>query len=180
MWALEREITTGYSGDIFGPHEPLLRWHLAVFLWRYQGNPEPVSASNFADVQDRWYSQAVNWMSEAGIASGTDAGRFDPDVPVTRAQAVTFLWRMKGQPAANWEAPLPFDDVGIDAYYHDAAHWAAQVGLTQGVGEREFGGELNVDRAQAVTFLHRYDMLSNDPDSSGAQDSADSDSEVSA
>ena len=178
VWALEREITTGYSGDIFGPHESLLRWHLAVFLWRYQGNPEPVSASHFADVQDRWYSQAVNWMSEAGIASGTDAGRFDPDVPVTRAQAVTFLWRMKGQPAANWEAPLPFDDVGIDAYYHDAAHWAAQVGLTQGVGEREFGGELNVDRAQAVTFLHRYDMLSNDPDSSGAQDSADSDSEV--
>lgn len=177
-WALEREITTGYSSDIFGPHEPLLRWHMAVFLWRYQGNPETTSEAAVVDAKDRWYAKAVNWIVEAGIASDADAGRFSPDVPVTRAEAVTFLWRMKGQPAANWEMPLPFDDVGIDANYHDAVHWAAQIGLTRGVGERTFGGELNLDRAQAVTFLHRYDMLGNDPNSAPDQDSADGDSEV--
>ena len=177
-WALERGITTGYNSDIFGPHEPLLGWHLAVFLWRYAGKPEPTSSSHIPDWEDSWQSPALNWMTEAGIASGGGDGPFAPNDPVTRAQTVDFLWRMAGKPAANWEWVLPFDDVGTGAFHYDAVHWAVQVGITNGVGERTFAGEHKVDRAQAVTFLHRYDMLSNAPDSVNPRGSADSDSEL--
>ena len=184
-WAVERGIATGYSSDIFGPHEPLLRWHMAAFLWRYQGNPAPVTSSHFSDIREHWYAPAVDWMAEAEITSGTDDDLFDPDGFVTRGQAITFLWRMRGRPAPYAEVPLPFDDVAFDAYYREAAHWASQVGLTNGIGEREFGGELTVDRAQVVAFLHRYDMLAKAPDESDAggsdnedgSDAAGSDSE---
>ena len=162
-WAFERGITTGYSSDIFGPYEPVLRWHMAAFLWRYQGEPEPPGSSHFSDVEGLWYADAVNWLAEAEITSGTEGGLFDPDAEVTRGQAVTFLWRMSGRPEPKAGPPpfreslYPFDDVDENAYYREAAHWAAQVGITNGVGERTFGGERPIDRAQAVTFLHRYD-----------------------
>jgi len=162
-WAFEQGIATGYSSDIFGPHEPMLRWHMAVFLWRYHGEPEPLVSSHFSDVEGTWYADAVNWMADAGITSGTDGGLFDPEAPATRGQAIIFLWRLSGRPEPtdgpppNREYPYPFDDVNENAYYREAAHWAVQVGITNGVGERTFGGESVVDRAQAITFLHRYD-----------------------
>ena len=179
-WAFEQGITTGYSSDIFGTHEPVLRWHFAVFLWRYQGQLEPLTWPRFSDVEGLWYADAVNWMAEAEITSGTEAGRFDPDAQVTRGQAVTFLWRMAGRPAPRRgtptpfrEAPYPFVDVDVNAYYRDAAHWAAQVGITNGVGERTFGGERVIDRAQAVTFLHRYKMRNKPQDVEDVEDTGD-------
>ena len=158
----------------------MLRWPFAVFLWRYQGQLEPLTSPRFAEVEGLWYTDAVNWMAEAEITSGTEDGRFDPDAQVTRGQAITFLWRMAGRPAPHRgaptpfrEAPYPFDDVDVNGYYRDAAHWAAQVGITNGVGERTFGGERVIDRAQAVTFLHRYKMLNKPQDVEDAEDTGD-------
>ena len=158
----------------------MLRWHFAVFLWRYQGQLEPLTSPRFSDVEGLWYADAVNWMAEAEITSGTEDGQFDPDAQVTRGQAITFLWRMAGRPAPHRgaptpfrEAPYPFDDVDVNGYYRDAAHWAAQVGITNGVGERTFGGERVIDRAQAVTFLHRYKMLNQPQDVEDVEDTGD-------
>lgn len=211
-WAFRREITTGYNDDIFGPHEPVLRWHMAVFLWRYLQQPEPAQSSHFSDVGEQWYADAVNSMAEAGIIFGTDqepfgsrnlnpgaqrslgddstARKYDPDAALTRGQVVAALWQMAGRPLPSPELsvplpeavylsdlPHPFDDVEEGSYYRQAAHWAAQTGLTDGVGERTFGGELLIDRAQAVTLLHRYQLLSelqDSEDSQGTQDAHDS------
>ena len=123
------------------------------------GEPEPLTSSRFSDLEGLWYADAVNWLAEAGIASGSEAGRFDPDSPLTRGQAITFLWRMDGRHVPFPEAMYPFDDVAVSSYYREAANWASQVGITNGVGERTFGGERVIDRAQAVTFLHRYYLL---------------------
>ncbi|MYH87536.1 MAG: S-layer homology domain-containing protein, partial [Acidimicrobiaceae bacterium] len=120
-WAYKQGITTGYSSDIFGPQEPVLRWHAAAFLWRYQGEPEPLVSAHFKDIPGYWYAPAVNWMVEAGITTGTEDRLFEPDAPVTRGQAVTFLWGMRGRPTPELSAPppfggadyFPFDDVDV-------------------------------------------------------------------
>ena len=55
-----------------------------------------VSGSGFEDVaEDAWYAQSVIWAAREGITVGTNAAgtAFSPDVPVSRAQAVTFLYR---------------------------------------------------------------------------------------
>ncbi len=173
-WAVEQGITTGYSSDIFGPHEPVLRWHMAAFLWRYQGEPEPLGSSHFSDMEGLWYADAVDWMADAGITSGTEDGFFHPEAPVTRGQAITLLWRMDGRHVPFPEAEYPFDDVDINSYYRGAANWAAQVGITDGVGERTFGGERVIDRAQAVTFLHRYHLLNESQDAKDSPAAEDS------
>ena len=49
----------------------------------------------------------------------------------------------------------PFADVAIDAYYYEAVKWAAENGITGGVGNDRFAPEQSCTRAQIVTFLWR-------------------------
>jgi len=44
--------------------------------------------------KNAYYAPAVKWAVEKGITNGTDATHFDPDATCTRAQGVTFLYRL--------------------------------------------------------------------------------------
>ena len=68
--------------------------------------PSPV----FRDVTDgAWYEDAVRYVCEAGLMTGTGPALFSPHADLTRAQLVTILWRKAGEPVAD--AALPFSDV---------------------------------------------------------------------
>ena len=54
------------------------------------------------------------------------------------------------------EAPVQiFVDVPVDAYYYEAVKWAAEKGITGGIGNGLFGPNQPCTRAQIVTFLWR-------------------------
>ena len=108
----------------------------------------------FIDVfEGDYYYDAVLWAVEQGVTNGTSATTFSPNVTVTRAQMVTFLWRAHGAPAAA--GSNPFADVSRDAYYYDAVLWAAANGVTNGTSAAAFSPDAPVTRAQAVTFQWR-------------------------
>lgn len=110
---------------------------------------------SFVDVStDAYYYDAVLWAVEKGIANGTSATTFSPDLSCTRAQMVTFLWRAAGSPAPA-ATSCPFTDVQPDAYYYNAVLWAVEQGITAGTSETTFSPDLIVTRGQAVTFLWR-------------------------
>ena len=44
--------------------------------------------------KNAYYAPAVKWAVEKGITNGTDAMHFSPNEPCTRAQIVTFLYRL--------------------------------------------------------------------------------------
>ena len=72
----------------------------------------------FTDVPaDSYYEDAVIWAVDKGITTGTSATTFNPNGICTRAQAVTFLWRAAGSPAAK-SAVIPFADVKSGSYYY--------------------------------------------------------------
>lgn len=48
-----------------------------------------------------------------------------------------------------------FKDVSTKAYYYEAVKWAADKGITGGIGDNLFGPNQPCTRAQIVTFLHR-------------------------
>ena len=109
----------------------------------------------FTDVPaGSYYEDAVVWAVDKGITSGTSATTFDPDGICTRAQAVTFLWRAAGSPAAKSGA-MPFADVKAGSYYYDAVLWAMENGITKGTSETMFSPDATCTRAQIVTFLWR-------------------------
>ena len=56
---------------------------------------QETETSPFGDVaEDAYYYEAVKWANDQNITGGTGNGRFSPDASCTRAQIVTFLWRL--------------------------------------------------------------------------------------
>ena len=154
-WAAEKGITGGVGNGLFAPNQPCTRAQIVTFLWRAAGSPAPKNMNSFADVPaDAYYAKAVAWAVENGITSGTGGGKFSPDAPCTRAQCVTFLYRAAGSPAVSGGSV--FSDVKAGAYYADAVTWAANKGITGGIGNGLFGSDNNCTRAQIVTFIYRY------------------------
>ena len=79
--------------------------------------------------------------------------QFAPKSTLTRAEVVTFLWRLAGSPRV--EGAAKFQDVKAGSWYEAAVVWAAQAGITQGETATAFGPTHPCTRAQAVTFLFR-------------------------
>ena len=152
-WAVETKITSGVGNHLFAPDQPCTRAQIVTFLWRAAGCPEPKRAGSFSDVSEgSYYAKAVAWAAANGITGGTGEGGFSPDEPCTRAQAVTLLCRAQ---RAKAEGRAQFSDVPADAYYAEAVAWAAESGVTDGIGGGLFGPEQDCTRAQIVTFLWR-------------------------
>ena len=152
-WAVKSGVTNGLTETMFGPYEPCTRAQIVTFLWRAAGSPEPKAMSSFADVPaSAYYAKAVAWAIENGITTGTGDGKFSPDATCTRAQAVTFLFRISKTSADGTPA---FSDVATDAYYAEAVKWATDNGITNGISGGLFGPDNDCTRGQIVTFLWR-------------------------
>ena len=119
------------------------------------GSEMPKEPANpFTDVYESdYYYDAVLWAVENGVTNGTSAATFGPDMAVSRAQMVTFLWRTHGSPKAT--GTNPFTDVSTSDYYYDAVLWAVANGVTNGTSATTFSPDMDVTRAQAVTFQWR-------------------------
>ena len=153
LWAADKGVTSGVTDTLFAPNASCTRAQMVTFLWRANGSPVVDYAMNFTDVPaDAYYADAVRWAVSKGITSGTSATTFAPDMTVTRAQTVTFLYRAAGTPAVSGGS---FADVAADAYYADAVAWAVKEGITSGTGGNSFSPDAPCTRGQIVTFLSR-------------------------
>lgn len=109
----------------------------------------------FTDVSaSHWAHDDITYVYENDLMNGTDGSLFSPESTTTRAQVVTVLYRLAGQPAADWANP--FWDVPASAWFHDAVTWAWENDITGGVSSTHFGAGNAVTREQLATFLYRY------------------------
>lgn len=127
-------ITNGVSSTCFAPNATCTRAQSVTFLWNAAGKPEPSSLTvPFTDVSaDAYYYKALCWAVERKITNGTSGTTFSPNGIVTRAQAVTMMWRAAGSPEVA--ADQTFTDVPANAYYAAAVRWAAANKITTGTG----------------------------------------------
>ena len=118
-----------------------------------------VPALPFTDVPaDTELYAAVKWayFSAPQITVGVTETTFAPASTCTRAEVVTFLYRLAGEPDVSGTA-LPFTDVAEDAYYTDAVKWAAANGVTAGTSATTFSPDDACTRGQIVCMLYRGD-----------------------
>ena len=121
-------------------------------VFRYCAAP----AAGFADVaRSDGCAEAVIWAKETGVTTGKTASIFGPEDTVTRAQAITFLWRAMGRPEPEGGSVRPFTDVSPADYFDTAVRWAAEAGITEGTGGGRFSPELALTQAQVLTLLWR-------------------------
>ncbi len=115
---------------------------------------EPVDEP-FVDVAEGdWFYDAVVYAYQNELMDGVGGNRFAPNSETTRAQLVTILYRLEGQPAVSGD--LPFTDVESGTWYTDAILWAAQNNIVNGVSDTEFAPGDDLTRQQLVTILYRY------------------------
>ena len=116
----------------------------------------PSSAiGGFGDVESgRFYSEAVQWLADEDLTTGTSPGCFSPDRAITRGELATFLWRYAGEPSAGND---PFGDVPANAFYADAVAWMFDEGITTGTTATTFSPARLITRGEMATLLWRYD-----------------------
>lgn len=114
--------------------------------------------ADFADVAaDAWYADAVQYVYENGMMSGTSETTFSPDLTTTRGMIVTILYRLEGSPdLSNENLGYPHADVDANAYYADAVYWARQNGIVSGMSAEQFAPNNAITREQMAAILYRY------------------------
>ena len=109
----------------------------------------------FRDVYEQtYYAAPVAWAVKNEITNGVRDNCFQPNGICTRAQIVTFLWRAAGSPRPEI-SQMPFEDVKLSYFCHDAVLWAVENHITTGKDPAHFAPDGKCTRAEAVTFLWR-------------------------
>ncbi len=110
----------------------------------------------FTDVPaGAYFYDAVVWAAENNITNGTSDSEFSPEDTVTRAQAVTFIWRAMGEPSPK-STSSPFSDItNSGLYYYRAVIWAKEQGITNGIEGGKFGPKDTLTYDQIFAMLCR-------------------------
>ncbi len=125
-----------------------------VFTWNLTAFAA-VEDTGFSDVAvDAWYADAVAYVRDNGLMSGTSAATFEPDGAMTRAMLAATVYRAAGSPAVS--GTDSFTDTADGAWYADAVLWAARQGIISGYGNGLFGPGDPVSREQIAAILWRY------------------------
>ena len=104
--------------------------------------------------ENGWYHTGVDFMVKNGFMNGVADDAFDVDGNLTRAQLVTILYRIAGEPEST--ATNPFADVADGQWYTNAVIWAAENGIVKGVNTTTFAPNDQITREQIATILFRY------------------------
>ncbi len=107
----------------------------------------------FDDVsEEHWGSEAIDFVTSRELFLGTEENTFAPDLTMTRAMAVTVLFRLESKPET--EGTSAFADVPEGQWYSDAVNWASENEIIQGYGD-SFGKDDPITREQLVVMLYR-------------------------
>ena len=151
QWSTDNGIAD-ISGFCFGPGTAVSRGETAVWIYNMENQPDAGDPHSFTDVTDASQNDAISWMANNAITTGTSPTTFAPDETLTRAQAATFLHRLNGKPTAPQHN---FSDV-VAGWQQDGVSWMAHTGITTGTSPTTFAPEGTLTRAHLVTFLYRY------------------------
>ena len=125
---------------------------VSVAVTFVEAQPEPLP---FTDVNETdWFHDAVQYVYDNGLMDGVGGNRFAPNSETTRAQLVTILYRLEGEPEVSGTSG--FSDVAAGIWYTDAVAWAAANGIVNGTTDTTFAPGDDITRQQLVTVLYRY------------------------
>ena len=105
-------------------------------------------------LSEHWAYTPIQDVAAREIMIG-DGDGFKPNEYMTRAMAVTLLWRAAGQPTPSLLNRTSFLDVPEDQWYTDAVTWGQQTGVLQGYSPESFGPMDIANREQFSVLIIR-------------------------
>lgn len=155
-WLANSGVTAGYGDKTFRGTKPVIRYHMASFLYRYvdAGGWEHDGEPSFSDVPaSHALFDEVEFLAEFGVTTGYGDGTYRGMRNVTRGELTTFLWRLVGEPGHNNDPQ--FTDVSATHPFRDAIAWASEAGIVNGYGDGSFRAGQQVSRQHMAAMLYR-------------------------
>ena len=174
-------ITMGTSATTFGPEDPVIREHMALFLVRMAKRvgidlPPPDSFTPFTDIGDlsQESQEAIAQIYQLRITIGTSETTYAPKKDVNRGEMALFLSRLMNRmdPVADgrvsygyipddvddnigrYDIDSPYTDlntVSVEAY--DAVTNLFELGVGSGVSSSLYGPSRDMSRAAMAEFM---------------------------
>ena len=86
-------VVKGYTEDTFAPHEAITRAEFAAICARFDTGTSD-GESSFTDISGHWAESEIQRAAQLGWIQGDPDGRFRPNAPITRAEAMTIINRV--------------------------------------------------------------------------------------
>ncbi|MBQ4055309.1 MAG: S-layer homology domain-containing protein [Clostridia bacterium] len=123
--------------------------------------------AGFRDVtENKWYAEAVAYVAENKLMTGTSETTFDPSATLTRAMTVQILAQIAGADLTAY-TQTPFTDVPAGKWYTSSVAWANESGIATGISDDTFGYKNPVTREQLALmickFAEKYDVYNEFP-----------------
>ena len=132
------------------PDATATRGQAIYHIWDIAGRPPQTTPHNFEDINNI-HNTAARWATHTGIT--TAATTFNPDTPITRAQLITLLWRLAGQPQTP---PHPYTDI-TTPWQQQPISWATHTNITPTTtSETTYNPDTPLTHQQLNTIINQY------------------------
>ena len=155
-----RGLMNGVGNRAFDPNTSVSRAMTAAILYRMAGSPAVEYSAVFSDVADgTWYSDAVVWAAQSGVAGGYTDGSFRPSETISREQLAALLYRYavkNGGGSASGELSRFSDAASVSAWAEEALKWATAAGVMNGDTSGRLNPRGGASRAELAQMLMNY------------------------
>ncbi|GAX90294.1 S-layer homology domain-containing protein [Effusibacillus lacus] len=145
---VHQPFLVGFPDGKFHPQAPLTRAEAAAIVARvkglkFEGDPE----KPYSDVgKKHWAYRYITSVTKAGYMQGYKDGTFHPNEPISRAELVTLVLKVRGiEPLPNLTG---FSDTS-DHWAKDVIATAKSLGIVDGVGNNSFLPDDDTERQVA-------------------------------
>ncbi len=107
----------------------------------------------FSDLDGvEWAREAIEYLAEKNVVSGTGSNTFSPNDPVTREQFVKML-----VDALDFDesTEIHFSDADQNMWYYPYLQRAYAAGIAEGIGEGRFGVGNHITRQDLAAMIYR-------------------------
>ena len=160
--ANDEKVGTNASSEVKFVAEQGTTYHLAIAgpygdagTTKLNWTQTACAAHGLTDVP-AWVSDAVGWATCLAFMSGYPNNTFGPNLPITRAQVASLLYKIAGSPpevdAGLWPGHGLSD---VPAWVEDPVKWMVGWGYATGYPNGTFRPNNNITRAEMARMLFR-------------------------
>lgn len=148
----------------FEPNTKVSRAMVASILYTMAGKPAASYKGTFTDVPaGKWFTNAIEWCAQNGLASGKGNGKFDPNGNVTRQELAVFMMQMAaylGKDTSGRADLSGFADCAkVPAWSKTYVAWAVDAGLISGKASGDktnLAPTDNATRAELAVIIRNF------------------------
>ncbi len=148
-------IGTDIEAGLFSPEKTLNRATILTTLWRLAGSPIVELDTDFTDLPEDWYTDAMKWAISEEIILGYGDGTCRPMTEITHEQVIAILHRFMVSRGYEGEPITLSAQIIHSEWAENDVLWAIANNLFDGFGSDVSDLTKTANRAEIAAYLSR-------------------------